>query len=66
MDEDEEFNELLYNDEEYDEEDREQAAFEQAIQDCGQNAQGTWCSMAGTEYCDFQCPFRKRVKGEYP
>ena len=28
-----------------------------AIEDCGIGPDGC-CSLAGTEYCDFECPFR--------
>lgn len=35
---------------------------EQAVQDCGQNADATWCDLAGTEHCDFRCIFRHSIK----
>lgn len=31
-------------------------AIEELMGDCGQDASG-YCSMAGTEYCDWECPF---------
>lgn len=31
-------------------------AIEALMDDCGQNADGE-CSLAGTEYCDWECPF---------
>ena len=31
--------------------------FEIAMQECGQLPDGT-CMLAGTEQCDFECPFR--------
>jgi hypothetical protein len=38
---------------------REEAEWEEAMQECGKvpAAEGG-CLMAGTEYCDFECPFR--------
>lgn len=39
-----------------DEEPTETAALEDLMDDCGQDARGH-CSLAGTEYCDFECPF---------
>lgn len=33
---------------------------EQVLQDCGRNAEETWCALSGTEYCQFRCLFRKR------
>lgn len=32
-------------------------ALELLMQDCGQDDNGH-CQLAGTEYCDFECPFR--------
>lgn len=34
----------------------EEDEFEQAMQDCGKTDEG-FCTMAGSEYCDFRCPF---------
>lgn len=31
--------------------------YEDALQECGQVQDGG-CLMAGTEFCDFECPFR--------
>lgn len=31
-------------------------AFESLMQDCGKDASGA-CHLAGTEYCDWDCPF---------
>lgn len=31
-------------------------AFDDLAQNCGQ-MQGGGCSLAGTEYCDWECPF---------
>lgn len=38
---------------------REENEWDQALQECGKvpAAQGG-CLMAGTEFCDFECPFR--------
>lgn len=40
--------------EEWDEDEEE---FGEAMEDCGLDSEG-FCSQAGTEYCDFECPFR--------
>lgn len=32
-------------------------AFDELMDDCGKDRHGH-CSMAGSEYCDFECPFR--------
>lgn len=42
-----------YPDDEWDE-------MEEAIHECGQLPEhlGGGCQLAGTEYCDFECPFR--------
>ena len=32
-------------------------AIEDLMDECGQTRDGD-CSLAGTEYCDFECPFR--------
>lgn len=31
-------------------------AIEELMGECGQDGSGS-CSLAGTEYCDFECPF---------
>ena len=36
--------------------------FELAMQDCGRTDEG-WCDLAGTEHCDFWCPFRHDLQG---
>lgn len=39
---------------------REEDEFENAVQECGQLPAhlGGGCQLAGTEHCDFECPFR--------
>lgn len=32
--------------------------WEIAMQDCGQYGEAGGCALLGTEYCDFECPFR--------
>lgn len=32
-------------------------AIDDLMGECGQNREG-YCSLAGSEYCDFECPFR--------
>ncbi|MGE0133279.1 MAG: hypothetical protein AB7U82_34815 [Blastocatellales bacterium] len=44
----------FWDDAEYDDEEDE---LELAMQECGQTRDGG-CLLAGTEYCDFDCPFR--------
>lgn len=54
IDEDEEdFDDFGFDDEEEDEYDR-------ALDECGQLPKhlGGGCTLAGTEHCDFDCPFR--------
>lgn len=49
-----------YFDDDYDPHDEyERDEWEDALQECGQTGSG-WqgCLMAGTEHCDFDCPFR--------
>ena len=43
---------LNYDDGPFDEED----ALEELAQECGMQRDGS-CSLAGTEYCDWDCPF---------
>jgi hypothetical protein len=40
-----------------DDDDYERDEYEDALQECGQVREGG-CLMAGTEHCDFECPFR--------
>jgi hypothetical protein len=40
------------DDDEYDDED----AIDDLMHECGQDQHGH-CSLAGTEYCDWECPF---------
>ena len=35
----------------------EEDEYEQALSQCGITQDG-YCMLAGTEYCDFECPFR--------
>ena len=35
----------------------EDGALEALMGECGEDSQG-YCSLAGTEYCEFECPFR--------
>ena len=41
----------------WDDEDMVEDEFEEAMADCGQDGDG-FCHLAGTEHCDFVCPFR--------
>lgn len=41
----------------YDEDEQFEDEFEEAISNCGE-VPGGGCMQAGTEYCDFECPFR--------
>jgi hypothetical protein len=34
---------------------------ELAMEDCGQNVDGDWCDLLGTEHCAFRCPFRDAI-----
>jgi hypothetical protein len=47
-----EFAESNYDDDDYTEED----ALEHLMDECGQDSSGS-CSMAGSEFCDWECPF---------
>lgn len=50
--------ETFYGDDYEDfEEDDGPDEIEQALQECGQTGEGG-CLMAGTEHCDFDCPYR--------
>ena len=41
--------------------DCEECRYEWHLQECGQLPKhlGGGCQLAGTEYCDFECPFRE-------
>ena len=52
--------------EEYEEEDREMDEFEMAIQDCGKGWEDTYCSLSGTEFCSFRCPFSQGERSITP
>jgi hypothetical protein len=41
-----------------DEYDREHEELDDALEECGQSASYPGCTLAGTEHCDFECPFR--------
>lgn len=41
----------------------EEDALDHLLQECGQTADGD-CLLAGSEYCDFACPFRDEPFGE--
>lgn len=43
----------MHDDDVYTDED----AIDDLMDECGQDRHGD-CSLAGTEYCDFECPFR--------
>jgi hypothetical protein len=46
-------------DDDWDEQcDREEDEWEEAVQECGIIPGDGGCQLAGTEYCDFECPFR--------
>lgn len=49
---------LDYDDDWDEQSDREEDEWEEAIQECGIIPDGGGCQLAGTEYCDFECPFR--------
>ena len=38
-------------------EDYETDPIEEAMEECGLTDEG-YCTLAGTEHCDFDCPFR--------
>ena len=40
-----------------DDDDFEEDEYERASQECGEMP-GGFCTNAGTEFCDFMCPFR--------
>lgn len=41
-----------------DDQDRELDEFEEAVEECGIVPGDGGCTLAGTEHCDFECPFR--------
>jgi len=41
----------------------EDLEFEMALQACGLQADGL-CLNVGTEHCNFECPFHKRLRNE--
>jgi hypothetical protein len=45
--------------------DCESCEYNRAEDECGElpESMGGGCTMAGSEYCDFECPFRNRVLG---
>jgi hypothetical protein len=49
---------IEYGDEEFDDEEFDE--LEEAIEECGilPPHLGGGCTLAGTEHCDFDCPFR--------
>ena len=47
-----------YGDDDYDEDDEEDE-FQYHLDNCGQMPDGS-CGLAGTEHCDFECPFRDK------
>lgn len=55
IDETKEYLELNY-DYDDDESPTDDDAMEHLIGECGKDRSG-YCSMAGSEYCDFECPF---------
>lgn len=46
----------------HDDEDEGRDEWEDAMHECGQ-IPGTGCQLAGTEHCDFECPFREELYG---
>lgn len=40
------------------ERDEEEDEWEEAVQECGIIPNDGGCQLAGTEHCDFECPFR--------
>ena len=40
----------------YDDEPTDEDALELLMMECGKTRDG-YCQMAGTEYCDWECPF---------
>lgn len=47
-----EHHELNYDDDHYSDDD----AIEDLMNECGMTSDGS-CTMAGSEYCDWECPF---------
>lgn len=60
IEEEKEYMNLNYDREYWDDADdgfTDEDAIENLMDECGQDRSGS-CSLAGTEYCDFECPFR--------
>jgi hypothetical protein len=38
--------------------------FEEALQECGRGQGYEGCMLAGSEYCEFECPFTDGDEGE--
>lgn len=53
---DDDYDDTAYEDDDEDEDDE----LEQAMEECGllPSHLGGGCQLAGTEHCDFECPFR--------
>lgn len=49
-----------YDDYEHDIVDEDEDELERAINDCGQ-IRGGGCTLIGTEYCDWDCPFSRQL-----
>ena len=50
-------------DDDDDAESREEAEIENALNECGDMGNGN-CMLAGTEYCEFKCPYNAVVEGQ--
>lgn len=53
-------NDENYIDDEHEMHENEEDEFERAMDECGQTQDGG-CMLAGTEYCDWDCPFSKQM-----
>lgn len=51
-----------------DEDDEQDFEIEDSLEECGQTGTGpSGCQMGGTEYCDFECPYRNtNLLSNYP
>lgn len=49
-----------YEFEDFDEDEDERDEYEEAMDNCGQMSDGG-CTLVGTEYCDWDCPFSKMI-----
>lgn len=51
----------IHHEDNYDDDDDlrfdDEDAIEELLSECGQTPDG-YCTLAGTEHCDFECPFR--------